>query len=75
MSRTEIESALRAIAEREFGEIDVEARLGALDSLERMQLAVAVEDHFQILIHASDEPDLGSVADIARLVERKLGEK
>lgn len=72
--RTEIESVLRKIAQRELAlsEDEVDGKIARLDSLERMQLAMAVEDSFHILLEARDEAELGSLEDLAALVARKL---
>lgn len=74
MTRAEIEVTLRNIAHRELGSpaSDLEQRIESLDSLERMQLAMAVEDHFHILLKATDEADLASLGDLVVLVEKKL---
>jgi acyl carrier protein len=70
----EIEAALREIAVAELGiaATEIEERVAALDSLERMQLAMAVEDHFKILLRATDEAELTSLRDLAALVASKL---
>ena len=74
MPAHEIEATLRAIACQELGVAmgEVDDRVANLDSLERMQLAVAVEDHFHILLRATDEAELGSLGDLAALVAGKL---
>ncbi len=46
-----------------------------LDSLKMMTLAVAIEDHFEIILEPADEQRIGSVGTVAELVaviEEKL---
>jgi acyl carrier protein len=74
MTPKEIESILRELAESELEApaSQLEARIENLDSLERMQLAMVVEDRFHILVEASDEAELATLADLVALVGRKL---
>lgn len=53
---------------------EVADRVPALGSIERMQLAVAVEDHFRIRLGAEDEARLVSLEEVASLIEEKLGQ-
>ena len=77
MTQHEIEHALRDIAQRELGTSPeaIEERIETLDSLERMQLAMAVEDHFHILLKPTDEAELCSLDDLVVLVAQKLVEE
>lgn len=42
-----------------------------LDSLQRLALVVAIEDHFHITFEPDDEQTVRTVDDVVRLVERK----
>lgn len=46
-----------------------------LDSLRLMTLVVALEDHFKVCLEDGDEDELDTVADLARLLERRIGEQ
>ena len=74
MSRSEIEATIRDIVQDKLSAdpSQVEAHIDALDSLDRMQRAASIEDHFEILIHAKDEAELRSLDDLVHLIQRKL---
>ena len=77
MRRDEIEETLSDLVQRELG---VQAAGGAaprieqFDSLQRLQLAVAIEDRFRICLEA-DEEAISTVGDLVSLIERKLHER
>lgn len=43
------------------------------DSVERLTLVVALEDHFEIAFEPDEEDQVHTVEDVVSLVERKLG--
>lgn len=44
-----------------------------LDSMDRLALVVAIEDHFQIIFEAEDDEAIRTVDDVIALVRAKLG--
>lgn len=70
----EITDRLRALLAEELAILphEVAERVAALGSIERMQLAVAVEDHFRIRLALEDEARLVSLQDVVSLVQEKL---
>lgn len=44
-----------------------------LDSMQRMTLVVAIEDHFHIAFDEDDEAELNTVDDVIRVLKRKQG--
>lgn len=77
MRRVEIETIVRSLAQGELHTppAAVEATIDRLDSLERMQLAMVIEDRFQILLQPEDEAGMASLDDLVILIERKLAER
>lgn len=65
---------LEALARRELG---LNAGLpdgelaASLDSLQRLALVVAIEDHFRIQFDPEDEETVRTVDDVIRVIERK----
>ncbi len=65
---------LEALARRELG---LNAGLpdgelaASLDSLQRLALVVAIEDHFRIQFDPDDEETVRTVDDVIRVIERK----
>lgn len=45
----------------------------SLDSMQRMTLVVAIEDHFAVAFDEADEGELHTVDDLVRVLLRKLG--
>jgi acyl carrier protein len=45
-----------------------------LDSLQRLTLAVELENHFEICFDLEDEQGLSTIGDLVDLIERQLGE-
>jgi acyl carrier protein len=78
VSRAEILAAITALAERQLDRavrIEEAQRLVedlALDSIGLLTLAVAVEDHFRIVLDEADEADIRTVGELVSTVERKL---
>jgi acyl carrier protein len=73
-----IADEIRALAERELGlelVAPAEEELGSrLDSLALLSLVVAVEDRYCVALEDGDAMTTRSLADLARLVARKLDE-
>lgn len=44
-----------------------------LDSVDRLALVVAVEDHYEIILEPEDEEALLTVADVVSCIQRKKG--
>lgn len=76
MRRDEIEEMLSEIVRRELGvkASGAAPRIEQFDSLQRLQLAVAIEDHFRIYLDA-DEEAVASVGELVSLIERKIHER
>ncbi len=65
---------LEALARRELGLSSglPDGELAAnLDSLQRLALVVAIEDHFRIQFDPDDEETVRTVDDVIRVIERK----
>ena len=74
MNHAQIRADLAAIARDKLGaDIDGEGDLAdRLDSVQRLTLVVAVEDHFEICFDPEDEERIVSVDDIVRVIDGKL---
>lgn len=74
IDRDDIASRLRELFAAELAVLpdQVPDRVAELGSIERMQLAVLVEDHFRIRLGIEDEASLLSIQDLASVVEEKL---
>ena len=55
------------------GEIPDGALADHLDSVQRLTLVVAIEDHFEICLDPNDEEQVETLDDIVKLIQRKLG--
>jgi acyl carrier protein len=71
VSRAEISAELVALARRELKR-QAAPELETLDSLERLQLAVAIEDHFRICLDERDEQAISNLSDLVDVIARKL---
>jgi acyl carrier protein len=73
---TDLETELVDLARRELrldAEIAPDADLSAhLDSMQRLQLLVAIEDRYGICLAAEDEAEMRTLAEAVRAVRRKL---
>jgi acyl carrier protein len=76
MSETEILSEIRRIAREELGleraiapADDLTADLG-LDSLQRIELAVALEDRFRVALQNPDAAQARTVGDVVHLIQK-----
>ena len=73
-----IMNALTQLAETELG---MEAGLTAgdladqLDSVARLTLVVAIEDHFKICFEPEDEEEIHTVEQLVSLIRKKLTEQ
>jgi acyl carrier protein len=76
MNDEELRATLTDLAQRTLGwkgalpEGDLAAQL---DSMQRMTLVVAIEDHFHITFDEDDEARLHTLEDLVRVLQRKLG--
>jgi len=76
MSETEILSEIRRIArdelglERELAPEDDLARDLGLDSVQRIELAVALEDRFRVALEHPDAAQARTVGDVVNLIAR-----
>ena len=72
----DVAAEIRRLARDELGieaePADDEELASRLDSLALLSLVVAVEDRFRVLLDDSDAAGTRSLADLARLVVRKL---
>lgn len=48
---------------------------GALDSLQRLALVVAIEDHLQISFEPEDDEQANTLRDVVQIVSRRLVER
>jgi len=79
-TRSELRSQVLDIARRELSlsdddlaRIDDTADLGEhLDSLQVLQLVVAIEDHFKICFEPEDDENSTTLGDVVGVVERRL---
>ena len=69
--------ALHALARKELKLTELpEGDLAEhLDSVERLTLVVAIEDHFRITLEPADEELVNTLDDVVALVHRKLAEQ
>jgi acyl carrier protein len=73
----EIQTALAHIAETELGldsGLDAGDLANQLDSVGRLTLVVAIEDHFKICFEPEDEEEIRTLDHLVQLIRRKLGE-
>ena len=42
-----------------------------LDSMQRLQLVVAIEDHFEVMFDAEDDESIATVEDVVNLIAQK----
>ena len=75
MTTKEIKTALTGLAQNELG-LSEGLKSGdlatQLDSVARLTLVVAIEDHFKICFDPEDEEDIHTVEELVQLIERKL---
>lgn len=65
------------IAKAELGDAapDESAQLAdALDSMQRLQLVVAIEDHFEICFEPEDDDAVHTLDDVTRVVTERLAD-
>ena len=72
---TDLQEEIRRIAAREL-DLQDDALLGDLsenlDSMQRLSLVVAIEDHYEICFDPEDEQGTLTFQDVVKLVQRKL---
>jgi len=70
-----IRAEVVAILQQEIGPVHLENQSDlaeTLDSMQRLSLAVAVEDHFLICLDPEDETAIETLDDLIACVQRKL---
>jgi acyl carrier protein len=71
LARQELE-----LSAEELERIDDSADLGQhLDSLQVLQLVVAIEDHFKICFEPEDDDASTTLAEVVRVVEQRLAQR
>jgi len=76
MTEESVRAVLQQIAEKELGVQGTlpEGELAEyLDSVQRLTLVVAVEDHFQFCFEPEDESELRTLDDLVRYIVRRVG--
>jgi acyl carrier protein len=76
MSQEEILQALRSIAQHEtdITELPTGDLQESLDSVQRMSLMVAIEDHFLIIFDPEEESQLETLDDLVAMIHKKSQE-
>jgi len=76
MSQEEILQALRSIAqdEADITELPTGDLQESLDSVQRMSLMVAIEDHFLIIFDPEEESQLETLDDLVAMIHKKSQE-
>ena len=65
---------LKSLAKEEAGITDLPSGniQESLDSVERMSLMVAIEDHFLIMFEPEEESEIQSIDDLIAMIRRKV---
>ena len=77
MTDTDIIDALTHLAKtklRHEGPLDDGELANQLDSVQRLTLVVAIEDHFKVCFDPEDEAQIRDLSDLVRIISKKLGE-
>lgn len=76
MSKEEILLAIRSIAqdEADITEIPTGDLQESLDSVQRMSLMVAIEDHFLIMFDPEEESQIETLDDLIAMIHKKSQE-
>ena len=75
MREAAVKAAIEEIARRELhiqGELTGGDLSELLDSIQRLTLVVAIEDHFEVVLEPEEEATITTIDDVARLVAGKL---
>ena len=75
--RQTIRQTLLELAQRELQltkELKDTALSTQLDSMQRLSLVVAIEDHFKICFEPEDEEEIETISQVVDLILRKLAE-
>ena len=75
--RQTIRQTLLELAQKELQltkELKDEALSKQLDSMQRLSLVVAIEDHFKICFEPEDEEEIETIGQVVELIHRKLAE-
>ena len=78
--RTELRSQVLDLARRELTlsaaqveRLDDSTELGQhLDSIQLLQLVVAIEDHFEICFEPEDDDESTTLSEVVRIIEQRL---
>ena len=76
MTPETIQQTLTQLAEQELGlaaGLNPGDLANQLDSVARLTLVVAIEDHFKICFEPEDEERIHGINDIVEVISRKLG--
>jgi acyl carrier protein len=76
MTDQALRATITGIAQRTLGwkgELPDGDLASQLDSMQRMTLVVAIEDHFQIAFDEDDEAELKTLDDLVRVLKTKNG--
>jgi len=72
-----LDAEIRALAKAELDLSDddlADDLASSLDSIQRLSLVVAIEDHYEICFDPDDEEGTMTLSDVVRLVHAKLNE-
>lgn len=81
MDDTDILRGINEVAQTTFGltdHLEMTTRVAdvmALDSLARLRFAVALEDHFDVVLQRADESRLETVFDLVTILRRCIDER
>jgi len=76
MNTQDVHAALAHLAETELGldsGLDAGDLADQLDSVARLTLVVAIEDHFKICFEPEDEEEIRTLENLVTLIQRKVG--
>ena len=77
MTTNEIQTALVELARTKLrldGDLSAGELAEQLDSVQRLTLVVAIEDHFEVCFDPEDETQIHNMADLVGMIESKLSE-
>lgn len=78
MTAEKIRSIIKEIVKEELSwhkELPIGALAEELDSINRLSLMVAIEDHFQIIFEPSDEENITTIDDLISMIAIKQEEQ
>ena len=77
MSPEQIQTTLVELARTKLrldGALNAGELADQLDSVQRLTLVVAIEDHFEVCFDPEDETQIHNMADLVGMIESKLSE-